>query len=67
VPLRLVTEAASTLSRALADKDRLDRFKNDEEIERDRHMLDVEQLVLKLLKGVLDARSVFVANLSPPS
>ena len=43
----------------------LDRLEDDEEIERHRHVLDVEEVVLQLLHRVLDAGAVGVADLRP--
>src|SRR3954469_4688815 len=45
----------------------LDGRKNDEQIERNRHILDVEQVVLELLQRIFDARAVCVAHLRPAS
>ena len=39
-----------------AHGDRLDRLENDEQVECDRHVLDVEQVVLQLLQRIVDTR-----------
>ena len=46
-------------------QDGLDRLEDDEEVERHRQILDVEQVVLQLLERVLDAGAVRVADLGP--
>ena len=43
----------------------LDRREDDEQVERDRQVLDVEEVVLQLLHRVFDARAVGVAHLRP--
>ena len=45
--------------------DRLHRLRDDEQVERKRHVLDVEQVVLQLLHRVFDAGAVGVADLRP--
>ena len=45
--------------------DGLDRREDDEQVERDRQVLDVEQVVLQLLDRVFDAGAVGVAHLRP--
>src|SRR5215510_11413935 len=41
------------------------RVEDDEEVQRKRHVLDVEQVVLELLDGVFLAGSVGIADLRP--
>src|SRR5262245_11484031 len=55
----------SSRSRAPAQDDRFHRREQDDHVERDRHVLDVEQIVLELLEGILDAGAVGVLNLRP--
>src|SRR5690606_25187245 len=52
-------------SRAPPEQNRLDGGQDDVEVERDRHVLDVEQVVLQLLQRVLGGRAVGVAHLRP--
>ena len=51
--------------RPLPQDDGLDGFEDDEEVERDRQVLDVEEVVLQLLHRVFDAGAVGVAHLRP--
>src|SRR5262245_61393767 len=44
----------------------LDRVEEDREVEQERLVLDVEEVELELLDGVLEARAVPVADLGPP-
>ena len=51
--------------RAPPQDHRLDRLDDDEQVERERQVLDVEEVVLQLLHRVLDAGAVGVAHLRP--
>src|SRR5688572_1294931 len=53
-------------SQALSQNHGLDGFQHDENVEPKGHVLDVEELVLELLKGILNGRTIWVLHLCPP-
>src|SRR5215471_10991601 len=57
--------ALTITSRSLPQQHGLHRIENDEDIEGEREVLDVEQVVLQFLQGVFDAGSVGVPHLRP--
>src|SRR5678809_439719 len=67
MPRMVVTRVVFPLPtlRSLAQQYGLDRVENDEHVERERQVLDVEQVVLQFLQRVFDAGSVGVPHLCP--
>src|SRR4029450_888690 len=67
--IAFVTERGGATSRitsgAPSEKDGLDGREDDEQVEGDRQVLDVEQVVLQLLHRVFDAGPVGVPDLRP--
>src|SRR5262245_350744 len=57
--------ALTITSRSLLQQHGLDGVEDDEHVERERQVLDVEQVVLKFLQRVFDAGAVGVAHLCP--
>ena len=57
--------ASALHAHPLSQQDGLDRLEDDEQVERERQVLDVEEVVLQLLQRVLDAGAVGVAHLRP--
>src|SRR5262247_60584 len=57
--------ALTITSGSLLQQHRLDGVEDDEHVERERQVLDVEQVVLKFLQGVFDAGPIGVAHLCP--
>src|SRR5687767_8654848 len=53
--------------RTLSEEDHLDRVEDDRQVENDRHVLDVVEVVAQLLHRVFDGRSVLILDLRPAS
>src|SRR5688572_16711824 len=51
--------------RSLAEQDHLDGVEEDGQVEQERHVLDVVEVELVLLLGVLDGRSITELDLGP--
>src|SRR5438309_22859 len=55
------------ISRAFPEQHRLDGLQHDDQVEGNRHVLDVKEVILELLHRVFDTCGVGVAHLAPAS
>src|SRR5690349_13464363 len=62
---RVDAAAIDMASGPLSEDDRLDRLDDDEQVERDGRVLDVVEVVLQLLHGILHAGAIRVPHLRP--